>query len=1371
MAEDVPTIDFPLRPEALENDRKFQKLQKDLLTERQILEDWQTRGVDEASIKQQEVAVEAARQKLGTYLDEGYGAKQPSDLYGRSIYESGQKPALEIEHGFDGKTSQEKLSLIPKEETVSKSSNDNIVKQDPFDLGKPEEKPTRPETSFERSKDIALKISRESMELNLEEQGRTPRTKTDFSVAKAVEFSDKLRSLVQSGNYKGALEHIAASKPNTIEGVVAKLLAKLNDDVVTLSEKRNMVSDENGVIKSVGGAYLPTSHSVLLSHLTSGDYKTFIHEAVHSATSNVISRVMDGNTHGLGFREKWAATRLIETFEQAKKLSKNPDMYGFKNPKEFLSEVFSSNAFRQELKSIQLPGSKWSNMFHKMVDEVRQILGLPDKPNYNNALERAIHHGANIIEHSQKATREGEIGKRGDNTLRYQDNAPPSKLDRFSSFEEFKNSLSPEAQKYAADYWVEHGRELPKEESTALRNQAESDALGKILGNDQVKYLTQDVRSAEEIVAVINNHKDATGKPKDVSSGTLRNMLASGGWALSNLAQHPLTHWVTSKTMKALKEAEIKSDEAISERGTGFLAQLRGTILNSTDHSRIKEITAKMQAMEGKGPGEHNITFTPWEQKIVDSFRKATDTALAEINEIRASKGQAPIKNRPNYLAAMFTGDFKTIVQKDGKTVGWINGNSKIELREAMKKFEGMGYTFGEPKRTPYARSKQFQQALARKMETFHEMVEVFGKDDVDIKEFSDRMESMYQTQAQNYLDYKQHFKNKIGVFGAEGNKVWKDPYDNAIDLWTAQAEALRAANLWIAQQRVQAEVGKVLNDPKIVADHPNAAKAATILYEHHFGRDGDTLNLLEKGADAFVALLNSDTATAVLGNPLTGKVTGKIQGFNPFSAMTAIKKLTIYSTLGLNGAFAVTQFAQVPQATATMIARFKDLGLEGSATRSAHLGMSDTIGQTFAAKELAKQFGMPEGFITEEGKFFNEYATKNHIATPHILEKTDLYSKNATIRALQKADEIVGKSISHPEEVTRRATFNILAHYLFDSGIPKEKAAEMAEIATSIAMVDYSAQGRPMVYNKLGLLGQMAATVTTFKHNAYTQLATYAKYQSPRALATMVGMQLFMGGLLGMYAVDEVDQVLKFIYGFIPGMKATPSVKEYIMRETPEALAYGGPASMTGLDFSSKFALDNMFPDSLSEALFPLISSVMNTGKAVGKFASAPTLQTAAGVAYPLSPAPIKGALENTVFSEGNSYINPKTDKKDFERTEGDKAARLFGFHTMKERKASDLEFQTRDRELRLKEQQDGYLEKMRTYARAKDMDSAMEVAVKWAQGGGNVQQLPAFFTQAAKDRIQDKVQRLNQKSLNTVSQQQKQMHLQQFKKDTGTK
>jgi len=1311
MAEDVPTIDFPLRPEAMEADAQFQELQKSLLAERKLLEEKQEAGASKRAISKQEAAVEAARAKFGEYLDQGYGIKEGADAY-RGLYESGKEPSLKIERGFDPRKWEDGKKELGLEPMAKEGKSDPLA------------------------------------------------------------FAKGLEERVVADDYTGALEYIAKNKANDIEGKVADLLLRVGDTTVRTGAGKNLALESpDGKLSSVGGLYIPAEHKIMMDALSAGDVRSFLHEAVHTATGNALKFFDLGMEGKLSMSERIQARRVKDLFNTVTKMAdaKALKQYGMKDSSEFIAEAFSNPAFQTYLKSVELPRNSLKTAWNSFVDSVRGMLGLDAK--YNTALAEIMSSGSRLIESSTKATRESQLGKKHiDKVLSQPMGVQKGKLDRFASFDDFKKSLPENLRAAAADYWVENGRQLPKTETSVLNNEAVNKTLGELTKSQDIQYFTQNHKSAEEIVGIVKGHKNPDGTPKDISDKSLRNHLASSNWAMSALVKHPLVHWVVSKYTKAVKEAEVVSETLIAEQGKGFMA-----ILSAGSKEKISDLSARMRAMEGK---EGTVpTLSGWEKRFMESFSKARETTLARVNEVRKTKDLPPIEPRLNYLASMFTGEFRVLVKEGDKTVGWVNGRSKSELEQAKSYLEGNGYTFSNAERIPYARSKDFQKMMGRRMAAFDEVIRVFGENDPSVAQFSERLENMYSKQAYDHLDFKQHFKKKSGVFGAEGFKGWVDPYQNARDLWQAQAEYIRAANMWVAQQKVDAEVAPVLVDPQIKQDHPNAHALADMMYKNAFGKLENELPILEKAADLYVNSVNSDIFTG----PVMGRVGKGLQKVNPNESLRALKNWTVHAALSLNAGFMATQFVQVPIATATMINFFKDQGLNKASGKQA-LGLAILDSSVYsmynseAGRKSFEAMGFKEPPISDVGKYFNDYVTDNHITTPHILEKTDMYSGNPVLKSIQWTDKKLGDTISKPEEITRRTAFNTLAHYLYASGLSKENAAEMAEVATSIAMVDYSRSGRPMVFNKAGILGDMAATVNTYKHNAFTQMAIYGT-DNPRALATMLLSQFFMGGLVGFYAVDEVDELWQMIRDNLPGMdkdfRDLPSLKETMIRNTPEWVAFGGASALTrgfvpeGVDISAKYSMDNAFGDSLAEVMFPLFSILGRTAEAAGKAAGAPTFENISGVAYPMVPSAGRGLMENFLYTEDGAYVPPRTDKKDVNRTFNEQALRVAGMKSLDERKKTEIEFRFRDTEMREKEQQKSSLEKMRSYARAKDQEKVMEQAVKYVVNGGEPRQVMAFLTQAQKDMVLDKVQRLNQKSLSTRRQQEMQMRLEAFKRE----
>lgn len=94
--------------------------------------------------------------------------------------------------------------------------------------------------------------------------------------------------------------------------------------------------------------------------------KGFIHEMSHAVTANAY---MNPKT----FEEKEFTKLISDAFTQYSKLSES-DSYGFKDPLEFIAEIYSNPEFQSEL--LALDRSKKSTFFSELIDAIRRLFGL-----------------------------------------------------------------------------------------------------------------------------------------------------------------------------------------------------------------------------------------------------------------------------------------------------------------------------------------------------------------------------------------------------------------------------------------------------------------------------------------------------------------------------------------------------------------------------------------------------------------------------------------------------------------------------------------------------------------------------------------------------------------------------------------------------------------------------------------------------------------------------------------------------------------------------------------------------------------------------------------------------------------------------------
>jgi hypothetical protein len=228
-------------------------------------------------------------------------------------------------------------------------------------------------------------------------------------------------------------------------------------------------------------------------------------------------------------------------------------------------------------------------------------------------------------------------------------------------------------------------------------------------------------------------------------------------------------------------------------------------------------------------------------------------------------------------------------------------------------------------------------------------------------------------------------------------------------------------------------------------------------------------------------------------------------------------------------------------------------------------------------------------------------------------------------------------------------------------------------------------------MYQKAGVVGEMAGNVQSFGHNTLTQLAYDLKSVkngdtgAKRALATKLGLQLAVGGMVGMYGVQEINTLWNLVKQASndPDIIDTAGPKEYIMATMPEAWSMGPLSSKTGVDFSGTFGAPQMTSDNLMSTVWPLGSQAANMAQGAYKFGKGVVTGNRANVIGGLQMAApdlpgFKGKFERMLSTEdanGNLHVErPNIDyKKKTTRTPEEQSLRemgLTGIHESMDRK-----------------------------------------------------------------------------------------------------
>ena len=554
-----------------------------------------------------------------------------------------------------------------------------------------------------------------------------------------------------------------------------------------------------------------------------------------------------------------------------------------------------------------------------------------------------------------------------------------------------------------------------------------------------------------------------------------------------------------------------------------------------------------------------------------------------------------------------------------------------------------------------------------------NELMQIMGPEGSTGKAFHDLATQWYDRRVRDHLGYRQHFKSKKGVYGAEGNKPWKDMQDNARDMLDAQIDGIQAGWNWVAQQRAARDLHDVISHPD-VSHMRNASEYITKYYDNAFHRDA-------KGLDPIRGLIDGIART-------TGQDPAPV-----YELLGLTRNAALVTTLGMSGGFILSQIVQVPQALVAATSYLRKYGVSANSYAAFYEGLHDF----YAARGT-------KGQASTEGTFAYNYFEKHGTFDPHLLEKhiprkvvdtahMSPFSKalfdgmvNAPTWVIENYTKHLGHiSIEMAETATRGTYAMSMFHYLRRAGIEKAEAVRMADKITSQFFVDYNPHERAMVWSKLGELGKFASTVTSYKMNMLNQQATFLSNKAYKTFGASMLVLVGLSGISGLPGFEELETVFGAMKQFISPDIKTPM--ETLITDAPDALTFGVAASMTDTNLQTKFSQSNLLPDDISSFLFPLGRVVYNVGEAAIDAVTNPNKETIGRALWEVAPGGAKAIPERGFFTdESGLTLNPRlAGKGQYEnagigvRSNADIVKRSFGLTSLDEAKAKHLQFMDR--------------------------------------------------------------------------------------------
>lgn len=733
------------------------------------------------------------------------------------------------------------------------------------------------------------------------------------------------------------------------------------------------------------------------------------------------------------------------------------------------------------------------------------------------------------------------------------------------------------------------------------------------------------------------------------SNWVTRNVSSQGGIWASALSKNPVVKWAYTHIQNALKEADDTSRRLLTNNDDG----LRGLIqkMNSREKG---EIHARMDMDEGQQLRSDNelrqMGFNDKQRAYYKRFHEVMNEVYDRFNQAMQNAGMPPVDKRVAYMTSRFMGDFRSLVYEKGTTrpVGFIGANTRFHVDGIKARLEEQFPGKYDFEKTTL--NKGSGKAGPDMFQGYLNVLNHFQLNDPEMKAIMDTYREYFTNNAAKAMGALQHAKDKSGVFGAEGRKSWETQEKNAVEGMKSQLTYADHMIKWSAMQEAASKVKQMMEDPDI--NQPNAKSYVKDYLANAMGQS------TSKFAQGLSDLLDGVAKRTGIGPSI-------LRGLNS-GQKSALLQLWLGFFRLPHAMLTMTQFAQSNPAMAEFIRT------QGGGNFWAHSmkGMGTTM--QIALKQLN-----PNHELSGFDKQIWDYNQKNGVFSANLTNHlTDVNSSKAG-RAFR---HIMEANITYPEAAIRSSTFSIWAHTLKDTGMSTKDALGTAENLTRAALVDYRPSERPLVFGKMGLMGDIASTLTRFKMNQISQHQMFAKEavggKNFTPMAALLTSSIAFAGISGLMGFNYADQLYQMFTEHLLGKPDT--LKAVMLRNLPDWANYGMFAQL-GINMQGSFSNADTLPDNPLATLFPTGNTVASMAKSLGEAVYYHDDTSMKKLMYNFSPTSVKGIEENQMFSKdvgnGNKlFINPNTEKAQTVRTPTEQAIRNAAFRPIAETRENDV-------------------------------------------------------------------------------------------------
>jgi hypothetical protein len=1083
------------------------------------------------------------------------------------------------------------------------------------------------------------------------------------------------------------LTHLSKVAPREMMRDLAVMLPKVKNLLARFGEKHGIevvLNDAADFVpartsngsKDVPAFYDPVTHKIVLGR-SGMQNRVFVHELIHAMTVRYTEAFPDA-----------VATKQIKAlFDEIKNHPDFKDLYGTTDIHEFMSEAFSSPTFKARLTDFKSSVvNQFNNAYEALVSLVGKIFGAKT-PAEKSALLKLLDATEQVIK--------GYAADPFTTNKRYTSLLKAGQLPS----QQTKNVLE-------ATGTNPNSADSAKVKVTDPET-VRADQVEKISGEI---YLSKDPVIDDALINKIKQEKD----------GSNVWALTPGALARSELAQSTLVKTVYRLYNNAFKRADFKNRNVIQpvERSISKLINSgeNGRILHDVLMRELKNKT-DYTADELRSAGvSDNVIMAHLE------FRAMMQEALEAQNAARIAKGLKPITAQEAYISARWSGPWRAnIKDSEGKTVWQVAEHSKAEAKRAID------YILSKEKNltaddVKYKKGMEKGDGLEA---SYLDMLELLDADDPRIDTLRSIYEEYIQGTTEDVANQEKHFKRKTGVRGFAGDRPWAK--NDTKEFFIQQFDYAKNAFKWAESQAATEKAAQLLNNPELLESQKN-----NISYSKEYAK-----NQLGYGTAGVFDAIDNSIAEAI------GRSPGVMQ-----QALGTAKNFFYLTKLSMSFPFMATQFLQPAITTPAWHAQLDSLGYK-------HNPALTTLRGIGAGASAALWHYAPDKFhrnVAEKAMSPLELEATKYLEANAIIDINPLsdIKKELRAEAVKKLTYVPEQTLRIPEVVARSVAFMSFVSHLQQSGKYDTKSAkgrmalfEKAEEMTSLSMTDYRAQERAIAFERGGLTGDAAATLHAYQLNNLMQLTKFFKEAGKgnvKPLATMVGMQALAAGAIGLWFVEDLDDLYQMLISFLPDkefMEAKKfSPKTVMLNNLDDWVAYGAISTISGTNIQTRMKASDQLPDifqippapgKVAGDLFPFAESVWDTVKLLGMASPSATPNERWQDFYKAAPVGLQGPMESLpAFNRGGVSLKPSDlSEGKIIRTPEEKSLRNIGMKSLREQRQTEQDWQMTKAEMEISKRMRTASEKAKEFFVSGDTSRGTDQLIKYVNLGGDPQVL----------------------------------------------